>query len=171
MCIHSCIESGISIYILNGAGKIAVITPFSKEAPKIIPTLQSAPSNLTFGGPDGKTVFVTQGGGGGFNDPAYNEAHFWHIPISRGDTTKIPLWADCAWVDGWPQETDPPPPDWRNVGQSGVPNMQRFCVPRHNFSINICYVDGHVQAVVLDDLWQQEWHRNWQGKAMKLSRP
>jgi prepilin-type processing-associated H-X9-DG protein len=49
--------------------------------------------------------------------------------------------------------------------------MQRFCVPRHNFSINICYVDGHTQSVVLDDLWQQEWHRNWQGKPMKLTRP
>jgi len=50
----------------NGAGRIAVVTPFSKDAPKIIPTLKSGPSNLTFGGPDGKTVFVTQTDGGGF---------------------------------------------------------------------------------------------------------
>jgi|ERR1041385_6935333 len=48
----------------NGAGKIAVITPMSKDAPKIIPTLKGGPSNLTFGGPDGKTVFVTQTEGG-----------------------------------------------------------------------------------------------------------
>jgi signal peptidase len=48
----------------NGAGKIAVITPMSKDAPKIIHTLKSGPSNLTFGGPDGKTVFVTQTDGG-----------------------------------------------------------------------------------------------------------
>jgi signal peptidase len=55
------------IYVTqNGAGRIAILTPFSKDAPKIIPTLKSAPSNLTFGGPDGKTVFVTQAGGGGF---------------------------------------------------------------------------------------------------------
>jgi sugar lactone lactonase YvrE len=50
----------------NGAGRIAVVTPFSKDAPKIIPTLKNGPSNLTFGGPDGKTVFVTQTEGGGF---------------------------------------------------------------------------------------------------------
>ena len=48
----------------NGAGKIAVVTPMSKDAPKIIPTTKSGPSNLTFGGPDGKTVFVTQTDGG-----------------------------------------------------------------------------------------------------------
>lgn len=48
----------------NGAGRIAVVTPFSKDAPKIIPTLKSGPSNLTFGGPDGKTIFVTQSADG-----------------------------------------------------------------------------------------------------------
>lgn len=48
----------------NGAGKIAVITPMSKDAPKIILTTKKGPSNLTFGGPDGKTVFVTQTDGG-----------------------------------------------------------------------------------------------------------
>jgi signal peptidase len=48
----------------NGAGKIAVITPMSKDAPKTIHTLKSGPSNLTFGGPDGKTIFVTQTDGG-----------------------------------------------------------------------------------------------------------
>lgn len=58
--------SGLLYVTQNGAGRIAVVTPFSKDAPKIIPTLKSGPSNLTFGGPDGKTVFVTQTDGGGF---------------------------------------------------------------------------------------------------------
>lgn len=48
----------------NGAGKITVITPMSAQAPTVIPTLATGPSNLTFGGPDGKTVYVTQTKGG-----------------------------------------------------------------------------------------------------------
>jgi prepilin-type N-terminal cleavage/methylation domain-containing protein/prepilin-type processing-associated H-X9-DG protein len=112
-----------------------------------------------------------RGGGGNYNDPGYNANHFWHMPISGGDSTKIPLWADCAWVDGWPQETDPPPTDWANVGQSGAPSMQRFCVPRHHFGINICYLDGHTQEVPIDDLWQQQWHRNWKTPLVKVVHP
>ena len=52
------------IYVTyNGGKKITVLTPQGATV-REIPTLGSGPSNLTFGGPDGKTLFVTQTDGG-----------------------------------------------------------------------------------------------------------
>lgn len=52
------------IYVThNGGKKITVLTPGGNTVREIA-TLNSGPSNLTFGGPDGKTVFVTQSVGG-----------------------------------------------------------------------------------------------------------
>jgi signal peptidase len=48
----------------NGAGKIAILKPDGSEARPPVVTVGKNPSNLTFGGPDGKTVFVTQADGG-----------------------------------------------------------------------------------------------------------
>ena len=53
------------IYITqNGAGRISVLTAKDEKARDPIVTTGKNPSNLTFGGPDGKTVFVTQADGG-----------------------------------------------------------------------------------------------------------
>ena len=52
------------IYVThNGGKKITVLTPQGATVREIA-TLGSGPSNLTFGGPDGKTLFVTQTDGG-----------------------------------------------------------------------------------------------------------
>jgi signal peptidase len=49
------------IYVTqNGNGKISVLTPQGADARAPIATVGPNPSNLTFGGPDGRTVFVTQ---------------------------------------------------------------------------------------------------------------
>ena len=53
------------IYVTqNLAGKISVFTPQGQKAREPIKTVGKKPSNLTFGGPDGRTVFVTQADGG-----------------------------------------------------------------------------------------------------------
>lgn len=46
-----------------GNGTVAVLAPDGTLV-REIPLRGKQPSNLTFGGPDGKTVFVTQGDGG-----------------------------------------------------------------------------------------------------------
>jgi sugar lactone lactonase YvrE len=48
----------------NGAGKIVILKPDGSQAHPPVTTTGKNPSNLTFGGPDGKTVFVTQADGG-----------------------------------------------------------------------------------------------------------
>src|SRR5262245_748353 len=47
----------------NGNGKVLVITPDGGSV-REVPVIGKGPSNLTFGGPDGKTVYVTQVDGG-----------------------------------------------------------------------------------------------------------
>jgi signal peptidase len=46
----------------NGSGVVTIVTPEGMS--RDIPMLGKNPSNLTFGGPDGKTVYVTQVDGG-----------------------------------------------------------------------------------------------------------
>jgi len=49
------------IYVTrNGDKSIAVIDPATRTVVRNIATIGKNPSNLTFGGPDGRTVFVTQ---------------------------------------------------------------------------------------------------------------
>jgi sugar lactone lactonase YvrE len=56
--------SGRIFVTQNGAGKIVILKPDGTEARAPVATLGKNPSNLTFGGPDGKTVFVAQADGG-----------------------------------------------------------------------------------------------------------
>ena len=56
--------SGRIFVTQNGGGKIVILNPSGTEARAAVATLGKNPTNLTFGGPDGKTVFVTQADGG-----------------------------------------------------------------------------------------------------------
>jgi prepilin-type N-terminal cleavage/methylation domain-containing protein/prepilin-type processing-associated H-X9-DG protein len=99
--------------------------------------------------------------------------------------TKTPDFADGVsfwWC--WPSEYDYPVPAV-NIGQAGAnAGMSSMTIPRHgshppgittNWSplnklpgaINITYLDGHAAQVPLEQLWQQEWHRDWQAPAIR----
>ena len=89
---------------------------------------------------------------------------------------KTPIFADCNWADSWPLATDRAP---SNVGTGGNDAMmQRFCIARHGSTpgskqitvpaggrlpgaINMVFVDGHVEAVLLEQLWTLAWHRGY----------
>jgi prepilin-type N-terminal cleavage/methylation domain-containing protein/prepilin-type processing-associated H-X9-DG protein len=97
---------------------------------------------------------------------------------------KTPYFSDSNWVDGWPMETDTPA---RNLYSGGDNNsMERITMARHGGKgpsaaprsvipgtplvgrINIGFVDGHVEAVKLDNLWTLFWHKGW---VTPLTRP
>ncbi len=40
-------------------------------------------------------------------------------------------------------------------------NMARFCMDRHNMSVNWVFMDLSVQKVGLRELWDLKWHRKW----------
>jgi prepilin-type N-terminal cleavage/methylation domain-containing protein len=90
--------------------------------------------------------------------------------------TRNPVFADCAWADGWPQATDLPARDLL-ADQTGS-MMARFCIARHGSAprppprqvpsgsslpggISMVFVEGHVESVRLENLWQIYWSRGY----------
>ena len=37
--------------------------------------------------------------------------------------------------------------------------MGRFCVDRHDYAINVGFMDGSARNVRLPDLWKLRWHK------------
>ena len=115
------------------------------------------------------------GGGGGQNyaargwDTPTVRSAYWRVPIIGADSATVPVFADSAWVDGWPKETDQPPQNLYNAGFQTEEMMQRFCMKRHDWSINVVFADGHAQNVDLNGLWQLKWNKLF--KATKVSVP
>jgi len=98
-----------------------------------------------------------------------------------------PIFGDAAWVDAWPSINDPKPvnlflPNWSTLDGPGGTGMMRFCLGRHGSqcggqapksltplitipklpcSINVAFVDGHVDLDKLPILWQLTWARDW----------
>lgn len=87
------------------------------------------------------------------------------------NASEIPVFADCTWVGGWPDGSNPMPKDLQTgsyTGQfnaaafdTGPDQMSRFCIDRHNKAINIVFLDGHAAKVPLPELWTLKWHEDW----------
>jgi prepilin-type N-terminal cleavage/methylation domain-containing protein len=81
----------------------------------------------------------------------------------------VPSLGDCNWVGGWSQASDTPPQKgpirytlaegmdpWRGENQLG-----RYCLDRHDMTVNICFVGGNVEKVPLEKLWTLRWHKDF----------
>ena len=92
-----------------------------------------------------------------FGKPA---AWWWRTPNVKG-ANSIPLFLDCWWFCGWPEDDDRPPASdgERWAGDADV--MQRFCINRHNGSINCLFLDYSIKKIGLKQLWTLKWHRNF----------
>ncbi len=99
--------------------------------------------------------------------------------------SQTPLFCDAIFLDMWPQATDKPAP---NVA-TGAPTSSQggiscITIARHGSgsqgargtlapgtrlpgAINICFADGHVGLVPLEQLWQQNWHQNYEAPAKR----
>lgn len=95
--------------------------------------------------------------------------------------SQTPLFFDSGWVDAWPLENDPPNTDlYHGTYMRNLLGMQRATIARHGGviaakapthfditqrlpgAIDIGMADGHTELVKLEDLWQLNWHRDWQ---------
>ncbi len=98
------------------------------------------------------------------SDPLYGKAakYFWRTPNSKG-AAQVPLFLDCWFWCGWPEDKDTPPAvDGREGRLSGdVDSMNRFCINRHAQAINSVYMDFHVDKIWLKALWTQKWHKGF----------
>jgi prepilin-type N-terminal cleavage/methylation domain-containing protein/prepilin-type processing-associated H-X9-DG protein len=94
--------------------------------------------------------------------------------------TTTPSFMDSVWINLDPLETDPPARNlYDPAGTSNPEGMTRVCVARHGGkaassapqnvppgailpgTINMGFVDGHVEQVKLQNLWTFNWHFNW----------
>jgi len=99
-----------------------------------------------------------------------------------GSPAQTPMIADGIQMSCLPSEADTSARD----PYAGGPGMGALTIARHGgrgtahsslivapdsplpWVNNIAFVDGHVESVKLDDLWNLTWHREWQRPARRL---
>jgi prepilin-type N-terminal cleavage/methylation domain-containing protein len=89
-----------------------------------------------------------------------------------------PFVGDAMWVDAWPLATDKPA---RNLYEGDGPagGIGRYCIARHATkggkaaprrlnagdplpgAVSMACMDGHVESVKLEKLWDLSWHRGY----------
>jgi prepilin-type N-terminal cleavage/methylation domain-containing protein len=84
---------------------------------------------------------------------------FWKTPNVR-EASQIPLFLDCWFWCGWPEDTDTPPKfDGRDARYPGDDNaMNRFCFDRHQQATN-------VEKLWLKSMWRQKWSKRFNPNA------
>jgi len=101
-------------------------------------------------------------GGQGLSGGRWDQ--YWKSPDVK-TAGRIPMFADCTYVDGTPLQTDSPPLYDGQPRISGGTNpageMNHFCTNRHNGSINMLFLDWSVREVGLKELWTLKWHRQF----------
>jgi prepilin-type N-terminal cleavage/methylation domain-containing protein/prepilin-type processing-associated H-X9-DG protein len=90
-----------------------------------------------------------------------------YVRMGTKDAPLVPVFGDCIWPNGWPHDTDTPPPDLitgsrRNRGTAPNENMMaRFTIARHDRAINAAFLDGHAENVPLARLKALKWHEGF----------
>jgi len=79
---------------------------------------------------------------------------------------RIPLFLDCHWVGGWPEEHSNEPPEYDGDWEGKrVNNIKRFCLNRHDGAINGLFLDWSTRKLGLKKLWKLKWHRKYDTNA------
>ncbi|HEV8379438.1 MAG TPA: hypothetical protein VGP99_11360, partial [Tepidisphaeraceae bacterium] len=97
--------------------------------------------------------------GGGQQYSGGGPDYYFNLPTK--DTANIPVFADSTWVDAWPKETDPPPPNPYTSGTATEVMMWRVAIPRHYKGTNVVFLDGHASHFALGELWKLQWSRKF----------
>jgi prepilin-type N-terminal cleavage/methylation domain-containing protein len=95
-------------------------------------------------------------------DPLYGQSakYFWGTSNVRGGNN-IPLFLDCWFFCGGPENNDVPP---KYDGERLAPHsesMNRFCMNRHQQGINAIFLDYSARKVWLKGLWRLKWAKNF----------
>lgn len=144
-------------------------------------------------------MYTTNGTKGAGDGPAIASAHAasdvaWYYlkENSMRRPSNTPFFVDGPWVDTWPAEDDAPAKDlWLgSIGTAGHLNeMGRFTIQRHAFNaskaerahtaswssgvpagaVNVGLADGHVELSKLPNLWNYEWHNQWNPAKIKYT--
>lgn len=85
---------------------------------------------------------------------------FWRTINVKGGNN-IPMFLDCYFWCGWPDDDDTPPEYDGHQLRPDENAMNRFCLNRHEGHVNIIYMDFHVQKTGLKQLWTLKWSRDF----------
>jgi prepilin-type N-terminal cleavage/methylation domain-containing protein len=75
---------------------------------------------------------------------------------------QIPLFMDCWFWCGGPENGNLPPAFDGEKRSGHRDSMQRFCLDRHQGTINCIYMDYSIRKIPLKSLWKQRWSRDYQ---------
>jgi len=127
-------------------------------------------------------------GGYTFNGWHYSDqtdAKAYKSESSVARPARSPIFGDGIFVDAWPEASDLPA---RNLYYQTWPadgGMNRYTVSRHGGKgpkaapqsvpsgqrlvgdVQLSFVDGHVEQVKMESLWNFEWHRNYVAPAKR----
>lgn len=114
--------------------------------------------------------------------PPINEnPNYWGFPKAKAWNTttatganNIPVFTDCAYLDGYPQATNTPdlvsedmrlPSAWANgarvTGSWSSNSMRLYAIDRHSGTVNGAFLDASARKVGLKSLWKLEWHKDY----------
>jgi len=85
---------------------------------------------------------------------------FWRTPNVKGGSN-IPMFLDCWFWCGWPDDTDTPPRYDGHRLSGDEDSMQRFCINRHQQAINGVFLDFTVRKIWLKQLWRLKWSKRF----------
>jgi prepilin-type N-terminal cleavage/methylation domain-containing protein len=85
---------------------------------------------------------------------------FWRTPNVKG-ASDIPMFLDCYFWCGWPDDDDTPPQYDGFQQRSDADAMNRFSLNRHEGSINAIFLDYSVHNVGLKGLFTLNWHHGF----------
>ena len=116
----------------------------------------------------GDADYVKQGdyGSYGINRWSYNrkknqsDEGYWRGPNVKG-ASQIPLFLDSAFYGAQPVSSHPPPLYDEDLSGFPANMMKRFCLDRHNGTINSLFMEWSVRKVGLKELWTLTWHRGY----------
>jgi len=102
----------------------------------------------------------------GFNDEA-GEIYRGSFGTTRvEDSANIPLIMDARWESFWPVNEDATPPAGSLRNRKEIPIsdgnwrlVDNVAMLRHGFGINICFLDGSVRNIDVNDLWTFKWNK------------
>jgi len=98
------------------------------------------------------------------NNPASPNGELNYLHTDQiANSSQVPVFGDCNWVDSWPLEGNPPPQDLNTGETSGgfANDLGRFIMNRHGKVTNLVFDDGHSASVKLESMWSFYWHRKW----------
>lgn len=80
--------------------------------------------------------------------------------IDQRRSADIPMFLECwRWGGGPVDRTAAPPPDEEQL--YNVSGLDRYCLNRHSYTINVCFMDASVRKVRLKQLWDLKWHKEY----------